>query len=72
MINYISELSKSPFIVSQPVSGGNFFDRDDIFFQIKDFVASDTKHVFLPDPQDFENFEGLVAGGTPGHEEVEW
>ena len=47
MTNYISEHSKSPFIVSEPVSGGNFFGRDDIFIQIKDFVASDTKHVFL-------------------------
>ena len=47
MENLTTEFSKSPFIVSEPVSGNNFFDREDLFIQIKDFVVSETKNIFL-------------------------
>lgn len=47
MTNPISEPSKSPFIIGEPVSGSDFFDREDILNLIKDFVLSDKRYIFL-------------------------
>lgn len=39
--------SRSPFIISEPVSGTNFFDREEIFEQIKDFIFDNHKQIYL-------------------------